>query len=45
MTDQPLDEKQIRARQRSRAIVTGVILGALVILFYAITIVKIGNGG
>lgn len=41
----PHDEKHIRARQRGRAIVTGLILGALVILFYAITIVKIGNGG
>lgn len=40
----PEDDKQIRARQKSRAIVTGVLLGALVILFYAITIAKIGGG-
>ncbi|MBB6123304.1 hypothetical protein [Sphingobium subterraneum] len=41
----PRDQDQIRARQRGRAIVTGLILGALVILFYAITIVKLRNGG
>ncbi|MDZ7894234.1 MAG: hypothetical protein U5M50_04255 [Sphingobium sp.] len=37
----PEEENQIRARQRGRAIVTGLLLGALVILFYAITIAKI----
>lgn len=36
----PEEEREIRARQRSRAIVTGLILGALAILFYAITIAK-----
>ncbi|EQB32974.1 hypothetical protein [Sphingobium ummariense] len=41
----PEEEKQVRARQKSRAIVTGLLLGALVILFYAITIAKIGGGG
>lgn len=40
----PEEEAQVRARQRSRAIVTGVLLAALVILFYAITIVKMGGG-
>lgn len=40
----PEENRQIRARQKSRAIVTGVLLGALVILFYAITIAKIGGG-
>jgi hypothetical protein len=30
----------IRQRQRSRSIVTGLILGALVLLFYAISIAK-----
>ncbi|WP_268934763.1 hypothetical protein [Sphingobium sp. Cam5-1] len=40
----PEEEKQVRSRQKSRAIVTGLLLGALVILFYAITIVKIGAG-
>ena len=40
----PEEDSQIRARQKTRAIVTGLLLGALVILFYAITIVKIGGG-
>ncbi|WP_162849095.1 hypothetical protein [Sphingobium amiense] len=38
----PEEEKLIRARQKSRAIVTGLILGFLVILFFAITLAKIG---
>lgn len=38
------EEDLIRARQRSRALVTALILGALVVLFFAITIVKIGGG-
>ena len=37
----PEEQKEVRARQKSRAIVTGIILGALVILFYAITIAKL----
>ncbi|WP_257539920.1 hypothetical protein [Sphingobium sp. CFD-1] len=40
----PEEDRQIRARQKSRALVTGVLLAALVVLFYAITIVKIGGG-
>ncbi len=40
----PEEDRQVRARQKSRAIVTGILLGALVILFYAITIAKIGGG-
>ncbi|WP_257720657.1 hypothetical protein [Sphingobium baderi] len=40
----PEEDGQIRARQKSRALVTGVLLAALVVLFYAITIVKIGGG-
>ncbi|SCW74258.1 hypothetical protein SAMN02927924_02555 [Sphingobium faniae] len=40
----PEEEEQVRARQKSRAIVTGVLLGALVILFYAITIAKMSGG-
>jgi hypothetical protein len=39
----PEEDRQIRARQKSRALVTGVLLAALVVLFYAITIVKIGG--
>ncbi|MGE4430254.1 MAG: hypothetical protein AB7E05_05860 [Sphingobium sp.] len=43
---QPLDEKAFRARQRSRSLVTGLVLGALAILFYAIAIAKMtGTGG
>lgn len=37
------EEKQIRAKQRSRATVTAALLGALVVLFYLITIAKIGG--
>ncbi|WP_269459013.1 hypothetical protein [Sphingobium cloacae] len=40
----PEEESQVRARQKSRAILTGVLLAALVILFYAITIAKMGGG-
>ncbi|UZW54807.1 hypothetical protein NUH86_15185 [Sphingobium sp. JS3065] len=40
----PDEDRQIRARQKSRTIVTGLLLAALVILFYAITIAKIGGG-
>lgn len=38
MSDLPDDE--IRRRQRSRALVMALILGALVVLFYAISIAK-----
>ena len=34
------DEKEIRARQRSRSIVMALALGAFVILLFAISIVK-----
>lgn len=40
----PEEDRQVRVRQKSRAIVTGLLLGALVILFYAITIAKISGG-
>lgn len=36
----PDDQRKIRARQRARATVTGIVLIGLVILFYAITIAK-----
>ena len=36
----PLDQAEVRRRQRSRAIVTALILGGLVVLFYAISIAK-----
>ena len=40
MTD-PRDE-EARRRQRSRAVIMAVLLGAFVVLVYAITIAKIG---
>lgn len=38
----PEEEQQIRARQKSRSLVTGLVLAFLVILFFAITMAKIG---
>ena len=35
-------DAEIRRRQKSRSIVMALILGALVILFYAISIAKMG---
>ena len=40
----PDNDDLIRARQRSRAIVMGVLLGAFAILVFAITIAKIRAG-
>jgi hypothetical protein len=40
MTD-PDRQDEVRARQRSRALVTALILGALAILFFFVTIAKI----
>ena len=34
------DEDQIRARQKSRALVMALVLGAFVVLMFGITIVK-----
>ncbi|MFC0303744.1 hypothetical protein [Rhizorhabdus histidinilytica] len=36
----PDEQDEIRRRQKSRALVTALILGAFVILFYAISIAK-----
>jgi hypothetical protein len=36
----PAEETEVRRRQRSRALVTALVLAALVILFYAIAIAK-----
>lgn len=45
MSDLPPDEQDlIRRRQRSRARVTALLLGALVILFFFISIEKIRSG-
>ncbi|MEZ0242850.1 MAG: hypothetical protein ACAH11_05705 [Sphingomonas sp.] len=43
MTDliPPPDQKEVQARQRSRATVMALLLGAFVILVFAISIVKI----
>jgi hypothetical protein len=38
-------EDEIRRRQRSRAIIMAVLLGAFVLLVYAITIAKMGMLG
>jgi cytochrome c oxidase assembly protein Cox11 len=40
----PEEEEQYRARQRSRARVMALLLGAFVILMFAITIAKIKAG-
>ncbi len=39
----PDEQKVIQARQRARALITALVLGALVILFYAITIAKLAH--
>ena len=39
----PEEQKLIQARQRARSLVTGLILGALVILFLGITIAKMSH--
>jgi hypothetical protein len=36
------DDQEIRRRQKSRALILGLLLGAFVILVYAITIAKMG---
>ena len=38
----PEEQDLVRARQKSRAIVTGLLLGFLAILFFAITLAKSG---
>ena len=40
----PDDQDLVRKRQRSRALVMGVLLGALVLLIFAISIAKIQLG-
>lgn len=42
MIDDP-ELQQFRARQRSRSKALAVVLGAMVVLFFAITIVKIAK--
>lgn len=38
----PEELKQLRKRQRSRSIVMGLILAGLAVLFYGITIARMG---
>jgi hypothetical protein len=38
----PVDQDEVRRRQKSRAIVMGVLLGIFVVLMFAITIAKMG---
>jgi hypothetical protein len=38
----PIDQDEVRRRQKSRAIVMGVLLGIFVVLMFAITIAKMG---
>jgi hypothetical protein len=40
----PEQQREIQKRQRARSIVTALGLGALVVLFFAITWAKISNG-
>lgn len=40
----PDDKELIRQRQKGRSVVMAVLLGAFVVLVFAITIVKIRNG-
>lgn len=40
----PDDQDLVRRRQRSRALVMGLLLGALVLLIFAISIAKIQLG-
>ena len=43
MSQEPLDrDAEIKRRQKSRAVLMGVLLGLFVILVYAITIAKMG---
>lgn len=39
----PDEENAIRARQKSRSLVTAMVLGAMAVLFFAITLAKIGG--
>lgn len=41
MNHDPDLKNEIRKRQRSRSLITGLILGALAILFFFVTIAKI----
>ena len=38
----PVDEAEVRRRQKSRALIMALLLGGFVILVFAITIAKMG---
>ena len=38
------DEEEVRRRQRQRALIMALLLGAFVVLVYAISIVRMGMG-
>ncbi len=39
----PLDDEALKRRRRRNSIALGVVLGLLVVLFYALTIAKMGS--
>jgi hypothetical protein len=39
----PIDDREIRRRQRSRALITALLLGAFVLLMYFVAIAKIAG--
>jgi hypothetical protein len=39
----PLDQAEVRRRQRSRALLMAILLGALVVLIYFVAIAKISG--
>ena len=42
MSMTPEEERELRARQKSRSVILALLLGFLAVLFFAITIVKMG---
>ena len=44
LTPSPQDDELQRRRRRRNSIAIGLVLAALVIIFYALTIVKMGPG-
>lgn len=42
MAEEPTNNDAIKAGRRKRSIALAVVLGALVLMFYALTIVKMG---
>ena len=40
----PISDEELKRRRRRNSIALGLVLGALVIIFYVLTIVKMGPG-